>query len=47
MYGAYPTTQLLKRVAPVSIKMMELEKLIMEMVSQLHALIALTQVLIG
>jgi hypothetical protein len=45
-YGAFPTTQLLKRVARVSIKMKELEKLIMEMVSQLHALTALTPVLI-
>jgi hypothetical protein len=45
--GVYPTTQLLPGFARVSIKMKELEKLIMEIVSQLQAPTALPPVLIG
>jgi hypothetical protein len=44
--GVYPTTQLLHGVARVSINMKELEKLIMEIVSQLHAPTALPPELI-
>jgi hypothetical protein len=45
--GVYQTTQLLHGVARVSIKRKELEKLIMEIVSQLQAPTALHPVLIG
>jgi hypothetical protein len=45
--GLYPTTQLLNGVARFSIKMKEFEKLITEIVSQLHAATAFTPVLIG
>jgi hypothetical protein len=47
MNGVYPTTQLLNCFAIVSIKMKELEKLIMEIVSQLHPPAALSPVLSG
>jgi hypothetical protein len=43
----YPTTELLPGVARFCIEMKELEKLIMEIVSQLHATIALPPVFIG
>jgi hypothetical protein len=45
--GVYPTTQLLNSVAFVSRKMKELDKLIMEMVSQFQAPTALPPLLIG
>jgi hypothetical protein len=45
--GFYPTTKLLNRFAIFSIKMKEIEKLIMEIVSQLHAPTALPPSLIG
>jgi hypothetical protein len=44
--GLYPTTYLLKFVDLISIKMKELQKLIMEIVSQVHAPTALPPVLI-
>jgi hypothetical protein len=44
--GLYPTTHILNGVARVSIKMKELEKLIMEIVSQIHAPTLLPPVLI-
>jgi hypothetical protein len=44
MNEVYPTTNLLHGVARVSIKMKDIEKLIMENVSQLHAPTALPPV---
>jgi hypothetical protein len=43
--GVYPTTNLLKGLALVSIKRKEFEKLNIEIVSQLHATNALSSVL--
>jgi hypothetical protein len=45
--GVYPTTKFLNGVALVSIEVMEFEKLIMEIESQIHAPTALPPVLIG
>jgi hypothetical protein len=45
--GVYPTTQLLPGVARFFKKMKELEKLIMEVVTQLHVPTALTPILYG
>jgi hypothetical protein len=45
--GKYPTTELLTSVDGVSIKMKEIEKLIMEILSQLHGPTALPPVHIG
>jgi hypothetical protein len=45
--GLYPTTHILNGVARVSIKMKEIEKLIMEIVSHLQAPTALPPVLYG
>jgi hypothetical protein len=47
MNGVYTTTYILNGVARVSIKMKEIDKLIMEIVSQIHAPTALPQILYG